>query len=75
VSAPRNPETGTAARARLARLGAFLSKLLGGKRFLGKAPPGGSLAWRPEAPGSFRVRAVDDQGQADSRLIELAVVP
>jgi penicillin-binding protein 1C len=45
-----------------------------GKSFLGKAPPGGSLAWRPEAPGSFVVRAVDDQGQADSRLVELAVV-
>src|SRR6266568_2401178 len=46
-----------------------------GKTFVGKAPPGGSLAWRAEAPGSFMVRAVDDQGQADSRLIELAVVP
>ncbi|HYR30327.1 MAG TPA: penicillin-binding protein 1C, partial [Gemmatimonadales bacterium] len=45
-----------------------------GSSFLGKAPPGGSLAWRPAAPGSFMVRAVDDQGQADSRLIELAVV-
>jgi penicillin-binding protein 1C len=46
-----------------------------GKSFVGKAPSGGSLAWRAEAPGSFIVRAVDDQGQADSRLIELAVVP
>ncbi|HXI33256.1 MAG TPA: penicillin-binding protein 1C [Gemmatimonadales bacterium] len=45
-----------------------------GSSFLGKAPPGGSLAWKPAAPGSFMVRAVDDQGQADSRLIELAVV-
>lgn len=45
-----------------------------GKTFLGKAPSGGSLAWKPEAPGAFVVRAVDDQGQADSRLIELAVV-
>ena len=45
-----------------------------GSSFLGKAPPGGSLAWRPASPGSFMVRAVDDQGQADSRLIELAVV-
>ena len=45
-----------------------------GSSFLGKAPPGGSLSWRPAAPGSFVVRAVDDQGQADSRLIELAVV-
>ena len=45
-----------------------------GKSFVGKAPPGGTLAWRPEAPGSFVVRAVDDQGQSDSRLIELAVV-
>jgi len=46
-----------------------------GKTFVGKAAPGGSLAWRAEAPGSFMVRAVDDQGQADSRLVELAVVP
>ena len=46
-----------------------------GKSFVGKAPSGGSLAWRTEAPGSFMVRAVDDQGQADSRLVELAVVP
>ncbi len=33
------------------------------------------LARRPDAPGSFMVRAVDDQGQADARLVELAVVP
>ncbi len=46
-----------------------------GRSFVGKAPPGGSLAWRVETPGSFMVRAVDDQGQADSRLVELAVVP
>jgi len=46
-----------------------------GKSFVGKAAPGGTLAWRADAPGSFMVRAVDDQGQADSRLIELAVVP
>ncbi|HEY6854150.1 MAG TPA: penicillin-binding protein 1C [Gemmatimonadales bacterium] len=45
-----------------------------GSSFLGKASPGGTLAWKPAAPGSFVVRAVDDQGQADSRLIELAVV-
>ena len=46
-----------------------------GKSFVGKAPPGGSLAWKAAVPGSFMVRAVDDQGQADSRLVELAVVP
>ena len=46
-----------------------------GRSFLGRAAPGGSLAWRPEAPGSFMVRAVDDQGRADARLVELAVVP
>jgi len=45
------------------------------KSFVGKAAPGASLAWRAEAPGSFMVRAVDDQGQADFRLIEVAVVP
>jgi penicillin-binding protein 1C len=46
-----------------------------GKSFIGATPAGGTLPWRPQAPGSFMVRAVDDQGQADSRLIELAVVP
>lgn len=46
-----------------------------GQSFLGRAAPGASLAWRPDAPGSFMVRAVDDQGQADARLVELAVVP
>ncbi|HEY6807416.1 MAG TPA: penicillin-binding protein 1C [Gemmatimonadales bacterium] len=46
-----------------------------GRRFLGQAPPGENFSWRPTAPGSFLVRAVDDQGQADARLIELAVVP
>jgi len=46
-----------------------------GQSYLGNAPPNGELSWRPEAPGVFTVRAVDDQGQADSRLIELAVVP
>jgi penicillin-binding protein 1C len=45
-----------------------------GRSFLGKAPPGGTLAWKPDGPGSFVVRAVDDQGKSDSRLIELAVV-
>ncbi|HET7470580.1 MAG TPA: penicillin-binding protein 1C [Gemmatimonadales bacterium] len=46
-----------------------------GKTFLGQVPPGGSLAWKPQAPGSFVVRVVDDQGQADARLVQLAVVP
>lgn len=46
-----------------------------GRSFLGKAGPGGMLDWRPEAPGAFVVRAVDDQGRADARLIEVAVVP
>lgn len=46
-----------------------------GRSFLGKAAAGGTLGWRPEAPGAFMVRAVDDQGRSDARLIELAVVP
>jgi penicillin-binding protein 1C len=43
--------------------------------FLGKAPAGTTLAWRPSAPGAFTLRAVDDQGHADSRRVELALVP
>ncbi|HVH30984.1 MAG TPA: penicillin-binding protein 1C, partial [bacterium] len=46
-----------------------------GKSFLGTAPSGATLAWRPTTSGSFVLRAVDDQGQADARLIELAVIP
>jgi len=34
-----------------------------GKSFVGKAAPGGTLAWRADAPGSFMVRAVDDQAR------------
>jgi penicillin-binding protein 1C len=45
-----------------------------GERFLGKTPAGGTLAWRPGTAGEFVVRAVDDQGQADSRRIEVAIV-
>jgi len=46
-----------------------------GRSFVGKTPPGENFSWRPTAPGNFLVRAVDDEGQADSRLIQLAVVP
>lgn len=45
-----------------------------GTGFLGKTPPGGTIAWRPTEPGSFTVQAVDDQGQADTRTVELAIV-
>lgn len=46
-----------------------------GESFVGTAQPGGTLSWRPTTSGSFVVRAVDDQGQADARLIELALIP
>ena len=45
-----------------------------GESFVGKTSAGETLAWHPETSGEFVVRAVDDQGQADSRKIEVAVV-
>lgn len=45
-----------------------------GESFVGKAPPGGTVTWQPTAPGSFVLRAVDDQGQADSRTVDLTIV-
>lgn len=45
-----------------------------GQSYLGRSEPSGTLAWRPAEPGQYMVRAVDDQGQADSRLVDVAVV-
>lgn len=46
-----------------------------GEHFIGQAPRGGSLTWTPSAPGSYRIRAVDDAGRAASREITVAVTP
>jgi penicillin-binding protein 1C len=45
-----------------------------GDGFLGKTPSGGSLAWHPTTSGSFLLRAVDDQGEADSRVVRVDLV-
>lgn len=45
-----------------------------GESFVGKSAPGGTVAWKPTTSGSYVLRAVDDQGQADSRTVELAIV-
>jgi penicillin-binding protein 1C len=42
--------------------------------FIGRAKPGGALAWKPPASGSYTLRAVDDHGRADSRELRVAVV-
>ncbi|HWH02578.1 MAG TPA: penicillin-binding protein 1C [Gemmatimonadales bacterium] len=46
-----------------------------GSSFIGTSAPGATVGWRPDVAGSFVVRAVDDQGQADSRMVEVAIVP
>jgi len=33
------------------------------------------VSWTPGRSGEFTVRAVDDQGRADSRALRVAVVP
>ncbi len=42
--------------------------------FIGRAKPGTTLAWKPPAAGNYMLRAVDDQGRADSRELRVAVV-
>ncbi|HEY6783380.1 MAG TPA: hypothetical protein VI159_00425, partial [Gemmatimonadales bacterium] len=46
-----------------------------GSSFIGTSAPGATVGWHPDVAGSFVVRAVDDQGQADSRMVEVAIVP
>jgi penicillin-binding protein 1C len=43
--------------------------------YLGRAPHGESLAWLPPQPGHYRLRAVDDGGAADTREVDVEVVP
>ena len=43
--------------------------------FVGRSADGDSLAWLPSQPGHHLLRAVDDTGAADTRDVEVAVVP
>jgi penicillin-binding protein 1C len=43
--------------------------------FLGEANAGEGLAWQPPRAGRFVLRAVDEAGQADSRDINVELVP
>jgi penicillin-binding protein 1C len=42
---------------------------------VGKAAPGESLAWSPLSPRTYVLRAVDDQGRAESRSVVVDFVP
>lgn len=42
--------------------------------FLGSSASKVPLDWRPTRPGKYRVRAVDDRGRADSRLIHVELI-
>jgi hypothetical protein len=42
---------------------------------VGTARPDATVSWTPRRSGAFLVRAVDDQGRADSRELRVAVVP
>jgi len=46
-----------------------------GDAYLGASPPDVPLTWIPASSGFFMVRAVDDHGRADSRELEVAIVP
>jgi penicillin-binding protein 1C len=43
--------------------------------YLGRAPRGEAIAWLPPQAGHYLLRAVDDDGIADSRDVDVEVVP
>jgi penicillin-binding protein 1C len=42
---------------------------------IGKASPGESLAWQPASPRTYLLRVVDDAGRAESREVNVELVP
>ncbi len=42
-----------------------------GESYLGSAPASRTLAWRPRTAGRYLIRAIDDQGRADSREVRV----
>ena len=45
------------------------------KSFIGKAKAAETLSWMPENPGTYRIRAADEQGHAASKEVTLAFTP
>ena len=43
--------------------------------YVGTARPDATVTWTPGRSGTFTVRAIDDQGQSDSRELRVAVIP
>ena len=39
--------------------------------FAGSSKPGEAFFWQPASAGSFRLRAVDDHGRSDERLLDI----
>ncbi len=46
-----------------------------GGALLGRTAPGETLAWNPPGAGEYALRVVDDRGQADARLLRVALRP
>jgi penicillin-binding protein 1C len=46
-----------------------------GKAFLGRVERGESLSWLPPQAGRYSLRAVDDDGAADARDIDIEILP
>lgn len=43
--------------------------------YVGTTKPDSTVSWTPGRSGAFLVRAIDDQGRADSRELRVAVIP
>ncbi len=84
ITSPLRGVTYTLRQARLGEESVTLSATLDGgarqvywfanDRYLGGSPGSGALAWKPDTPGRFVLRAVDDRGRSDVRDVNVAVV-
>lgn len=44
------------------------------KSFLGRGKPNEALSWRPDKPGTYRIRAADQQGHTASKEVSVAFI-
>jgi penicillin-binding protein 1C len=42
--------------------------------FVGRSEPGTALYWQPRTAGSYTVRAIDDHGRIDQRVLEVSLI-
>ena len=42
--------------------------------YVGRSAPGSATYWQPRTAGSYTVRAIDDHGRVDQRMLEVSLI-